>query len=244
MNLDFQTILSNGITISSSGTSGSPKEYFQSPLKLRAANAVAIASQEITKDSRVYTCCKTSHAAGLLAQTLPALSIGAQVDIESFNPYSFVRKIHEYTHTHITPLHAMIIQQTRSFENLDLSGVWVTCGGEPVGWDIITAFVERGATFMTNWGMSEIGPTAINHVFRSMDEVNEMRSNSPNNATLIGTSSWCDVKVVDGELFVKGDICIFDDWYGTKDKVAMHNGALYYLGRTNKEVDLCKPTKG
>lgn len=244
MLIDFKSILDNGITISSSGTSGKPVEYFQPPQKLKAANEVALSSQEISKSSRIYTCCKTTHAAGLLAQTLPALSIGAHVDVEAFNAYAFVRKIRDYTHTHITPLHAMMLQRTHSFEDLDLTSVWVTCGGEPVGWDIITSFVERGAVFMTNWGMSEIGPTAINHVFRTIDEVNHLRAKAPENATLIGSNAWCDTQVRDGELFVKGEICIFDDWYGTRDKVIQHGGMLYYTGRTNKEVDLCKLTKG
>ena len=47
-----------------------------------------------------------------------------------------------------------------------------------------------------------------------------------------------------GELVVKGDICIYDDWYQTKDKVKEVDGVLFYLGRTNKEVDFNNPTKG
>ena len=92
-NLYFQNILENGIEISSSGTSGSPKTFFQTPEKIEAANRVAIQAQHITTASKIYTCCKTTHAGGLLAQTLPALSIGAAVDIELFNAYEFVKKI-------------------------------------------------------------------------------------------------------------------------------------------------------
>jgi hypothetical protein len=85
-----QQILTNGIVIHSSGTSGAPVPYFQSPLKIKAANEVARNRQQIAKSSKIYTCCKISHAGGLLAQTLPAIEIGAAVDIDDFNAYTFV----------------------------------------------------------------------------------------------------------------------------------------------------------
>ena len=44
----------------------------------------------ITQNSKVYTVCSLSHAAGLLAQTLPALEVEATVFIESFNPFVFI----------------------------------------------------------------------------------------------------------------------------------------------------------
>jgi len=125
-----------------------------------------------------------------------------------------------------------------------LSGVWVTCGADPVTWDIIEAFVERGATFMTNWGMSEIGPIAINSVFKNMDQVNAIKNISPEHATLMGNVFWCDWKIVNSELIVRGDISVFNGWYPTKDRVVMYNDFMYYVGRTNKEIDLCIPRKG
>jgi len=242
--LNFEEILKNGITISSSGTSGAPKTFFQSPAKLISSNQVAIEAQHIVSTSRIYTCCKTTHAGGLLAQTLPGYSVGAQVDIVQFNAYRFIDEIVGYTHTHITPLHAKAIMLTKNFKNLDLSNIWVTCGADPVTWDIIEAFVERGATFMTNWGMSEVGPIAINTTFRSLTDVKVYKNDAPKNSTLLGSTAWCRYKIVDRELYVKGPISIFDDWYNTGDQVVMHQGSLYYLGRSNTEIDLWNPKKG
>jgi acyl-coenzyme A synthetase/AMP-(fatty) acid ligase len=239
-----QQILSNGIVIHSSGTSGDPKEYFQSPLKIKAGNIVARDRQHIAKSSKIYTCCKISHAGGLLAQTLPAIEIGAEVDIEDFNAYTFVKKIKNYTHSHITPLHARAIMMTKGFRDLDLTGVWITCGADPVTWDIIESFVSKGATFLANWGMSEIGPIAINTVFDSMDKIGHYKSLCPNNATILGDVAACEFKTVNSELHVKGDISIYNDWYATKDKVISVQGILFYQGRTNKEIDLWNPIKG
>ena len=242
--LNTQHILSNGITIHSSGTSGEPNAYFQSPAKIKIANELARDRQQIVKSSKVYTCCKISHAGGLLAQTLPALEIGAQVDIEDFNAYTFGRKIKNYTHSHITPLHAQAIMMTRGFHNLDLTGVWITCGADPVTWDIVESFVTKGAKFLANWGMSEIGPIAINTLFDSMEKVHYYKSLCPSNATILGDVAACDFKIVNDELCVKGDISIYNDWHATKDKVISVQGILFYQGRTNKEVDLWNQVKG
>jgi len=242
--LNFLEILQNGITIASSGTSsGKSKEYYQNPKKLESANKVSLEAQHINSDSKIYTCCNIKHAGGLLAQTLPALSLGATVDIVPFNAYRFIADIGNYTHTHITPLHARAIMLTKGFENLDLSGVWITCGADPVSWEIIEEFVKRGATFMVNWGMSEIGPIAINIVFDNMEKVKRYKELSPPNASILGNTAWCQYKIVDEELVVSGDICIFNGWYCTKDRVVDIEGTLYYLGRTNKELDLWESKK-
>jgi acyl-coenzyme A synthetase/AMP-(fatty) acid ligase len=242
--IDFAQIMKDGITISSSGTSGEPKSFYQSPAKLRAANKIARESQHITADSKIYTCCKTTHAGGLLAQTLPALEIGAEVDIVPFNAYDFVRNINKYTHSHITPLHARAIMLTKGFQTLDLSGVWITCGADPVQWNVIEAFVDLGATFLVNWGMSEVGPMAINTRFCTMEKVQAYKAICPSDATILGDVSHCDFKVDQGELYVAGEISIYQGWYATKDRVSIKDGILFYHGRTNKEVDLWQPKKG
>lgn len=241
MSINIESILSNGILINSSGTSGNPKPFFQNPHKIKAANAVALESQKITKSSRIYTCCRITHAGGLLAQTVPALSIGAHVDIAPFNAWEFARVIRNYTHTHITPLHAKAIMLTKGFKTLDLTGVTVTCGADPVTVDIIEAFVSKGATFIANWGMSEIGPIAINKTFNNLDDV---ISSNIDGITVLGDTFWCDWKVDQDELIVKGEISIYEDWYPTKDVVFLKDNVLYYKGRTNKEVDLWSPKKG
>ena len=243
-NIDFAQIIKNGITISSSGTTGSPKSFYQTPAKLCAANKVAREVQHILSTSKIYTCCKTTHAGGLLAQTLPALEIGALVDSVQFNAYDFIRNINNYTHSHITPLHARAIMMTKGFQHLDLSGIWITCGADPVQWNVIEAFVERGAIFLVNWGMSEVGPIAINTRFDSMEKVKRYKAICPSDATILGDVAYCNFKIENNELYVNGEICIYDSWYATKDRVMVRDGILFYQGRTNKETDLWTPKKG
>ena len=244
MDLDFKKILNEGITIYSSGTTGESKPFFQSPSKIKAANEVSRKVHEITKDSRIYTVMKLSHAGGLFAQTIPAFEINAKVDIEKFGVKTFIRNIKNYTHSSFVPLHAKMLMACKEFHNIDLSGVTISCGSEPVTWDIIEAFVSKGCRFILVWGMSEIGPFAITHTFTSMNEVMKIKSLCPENSTLLGSEKHCDYKIENEELIVKGDICIFDDWYYTKDKVIEKDGFLWYIGRVNKEIDFNNPTKG
>jgi len=225
--MNLRKIINEGCVIKTSGTTGTPKDIIQTPEKLKAADEVAIASQRLTSKSKVYTICKTTHAGGLLAQTLPAFRIGAEVSIETFNAFSFCREIKKYTHTHITPGHAQLIMRTKGFKDLDLTGIWVTCGSDPVEWNIIEAFVNRGATFMANWGMSEIGPCAINRVFRTIEDIESVKDEQ----TIVGTLEWCETKIIDSELHVRGDICVYDGWFATGDLVKRQNGILYYIGR-------------
>ena len=227
-------ILKNGIELSSSGTTGSPKKIYQSPSKLKNANKVARECQKISSKSKIYTVCKMQHAGGLLAQTLPAFEVGADIDIEEFNAYKFCKKITKYTHTHLTPNHAKAIRLTKSFKNIDLNGIWVTCGSEPVEWDLIIDFVKKGCNFMVNWGMTEIGPCAINTVFKNLESVLDYKERAIN-GTLIGDKTYCDTKIRNNKLYVKGNISVFDDkWFDTKDIVALNKNKEFYIQGRSK----------
>lgn len=230
---NWQTFLRTGFELKSSGTTGVPKIIFQTPEKLQAANKAAIAAQNITPSSRILTVCRMSHAGGLLAQTLPAWSVGARVEIKPFNAYTFWRDIKGFTHTHLTPAHCSLLMHTRNFNNMDLNGVFVACGSDSVSFEIIEAFVLRGATFMCNWGMTEVGPVSINTIFDATEKVKAYREQSLPCGTLMGDRYFCEYKIVASELWVRGDICVHPDWFNTGDRVAMNAaGAMYHLGRT------------
>jgi acyl-CoA synthetase (AMP-forming)/AMP-acid ligase II len=229
---NWQTVIANGFELQSSGTTGKPKRIFQTTAKLLAANKVAIATQNITAQSRILTVCSMTHAGGLLAQTLPAWSVHAHVVIKPFNAFTFWRDIKGYTHTHLTPMHCNLLMRTKNFSTLDLGGVFVACGSDSVTFEIIEAFVERGAVFMCNWGMTEIGPVTINTVFDAMDKVKHYREQALADGTLLGDRYFCEYKIIDDELWVRGDVCIYKDWFNTHDLVALNEqGAMYHLGR-------------
>ena len=222
-------ILKNGIELSTSGTTGLPKKIYQTPKKLKNANEVSRECQQISSKSKIYTVCKMEHAGGLLTQTLPAFEVGAEVDIEKFNAYRFCKKIKNYTHSHLTPDHAKAIRLTKSFKDINLRGVWITCGSEPVEWDLIIDFVKKGCNFMVNWGMTEIGPCAINTVFTNVETVIEYKKRSLK-GTLIGDRIYCDTKILNNTLHVKGEISIYNNsWFNTKDIVKFNEKKEFYI---------------
>lgn len=225
--MELKSILKTGIEIKTSGTTGVPKVIFQSPEKIKYANIVARDVQKISKSSKVYTVCNMKHAGGLLAQTLPAIEIGAEVVIEKFNPFRWVNQIHNFTHSHLTPGMALAISKTKSWTELDLSNKIITVGSDRVPAECINKFVSKGATFITNWGMSEVGPIAINKTFSPGD----LPAEDIALHTILGDSTYVDTKIVRNELFVKGNICVYDDWFATGDIVKFKDGVFWYYGR-------------
>ena len=167
----FEHILKNGVSITSSGTTGIPKEVYRTPENLRACIDVAVSAQQLTQRSRVLTVTRMTHAGGLLTQTLPAYTIGADFEICQFNAFTFLKDFSNFTHTFLTPAHMTALMNTKGFANCDLSGKWILGGSDPVTWEMIEAFVSKGAIVQPNWGMSEIGPITINSVFDSLDKV-------------------------------------------------------------------------
>jgi hypothetical protein len=227
--IKLENILKNGTSIKSSGTTGPVKEIKQTPEKIKKANKVARDVQKITSNSKIYTVCKLDHAGGLLAQTLPALEIDADVHIEQFNPYAWIEKINNFTHTHLTPGMALAVSKTKGWKGLNLENIIVTCGSDKVPAECINTFVSKGATFIANWGMSEVGPIAINKTFTpNSDKAYDLPL-----YTIMGDTSFVETKIINRELYIKSDICVFDGWFATSDIVKQINKEFWYYGRKN-----------
>lgn len=231
---DWAGIFKSGVTIRSSGTTGDPKDIYRSPDNLKACIDVAVSAQKLTQRSKVLTVTRMTHAGGLLTQTLPAYYIGAEFKIKQFNAFTFLKDFADYTHTFLAPAQMTALMNTKGFANCDLTGKRILGGSDPVTWEMIEAFVSKGAIVQPNWGMSEIGPITINIEFDSIDKVQYVKERCPDDYTIMGDTYYCDWKIVDHELYVKGPTCIYDDWFATGDIVALDMGKrMYYLGRKN-----------
>jgi len=78
---------------------------------------------------------------------------------------------------------------------------------------------------MCNWGMTEVGPCAINRVFRPNTDIALL------DYPYLGNRYYCDYRIVNNVLQVKGDIVYVDDWFITGDLVTQDNDGLWYHGR-------------
>ena len=223
---DFKSMLERGLFLKTSGSTGPAKMIFQSAKKIKSANSVAREVQKINPNSKILTVCSINHAGGLLAQTLPGLEIGASVEIKSFNAFKWADQIKTFSHTHLTPKHIELLRKTKTWGQLDLSHVRITCGSDVVTSAMIEESIDQGAIFTVNWGMTEIGPCAINKTFYPGDFIPSFVGGS-----IMGSDVFCDYKIVRNQLIVKGDICVYDGWFNTNDLVHYDGKNFYFLGR-------------
>ena len=238
---DFKKILKDGCTISSSGTTGTPKQIYRSPNNLEACNSVAIKDQNITSKSRIFTCTRMTHAGGLLLQSLPAYTLGCDIHITKFNPFTFLKEFDSYTHTFLPPAMCNALIKTKGFKNANFTGKVIAMGSDVIPWDHIHKFVSKGATVIANWGMSEIGPCAINTKFETLKYVERHTEWAPNTLPIMGENLNCLYKIdyTNDQLYIKSDLCIHNDWFATGDKVELkykipqlgYFPILYYKGR-------------
>lgn len=221
--MDFDHVLKQGVEINSSGTTGTPKIIFRTPENLNACNRVAIEGQQISKKSSVLTVTRMTHAGGLLLQSLPAYTLGCNIEITTFNPYNFLKKLQNHTHTFITPAMCSALLKTKGFYDADFTGKYIAMGSDPIPASHIQSFIDRGATVFANWGMTEIGPWTINKTYTKGMIADHF---------ILGDTFWCDTKIVNNILYVKGDICHTDDWYKTYDVVDAWNNQIYFVRRS------------
>jgi acyl-CoA synthetase (AMP-forming)/AMP-acid ligase II len=229
--IDFDEIYKNGVSITSSGTTGPPKKIFRTSKNLKESVAVAIEAQKLSKNSKVLTVTRMTHAGGLLTQSLPAHVLGAELKIQNFNAFSFLKDFKDYTHTFLTPAHMHALMMTKGFQDCCLKGKWILGGSDIVSWEMIREFVKKGATVQPNWGMSEVGPITINTVFESIDKVDHYQK-MLKSSIILGDQVYCDTKIENGILYVKGPTCYKEGWLKTYDKVNKINQCFVFKGRS------------
>ena len=87
---------------------------------------------------------------------------------------------------------------------------------------------------MVNWGMTEVGPCAINTVFSNINDVLEFKKRALP-GTLMGNNVYCDTKIKNKTLNVKGNISVFGNtWYDTKDIVLINKNKEFYISGRSK----------
>lgn len=224
MNLDV--LIRKGVTVSSSGTTGEVKNIYRSPENIHTCASVAINRQNINKNSSIYTVTRMTHAGGLLLQTIPAVIASASYEIDTFNAWTFLDKFENHTHTFLPPQMVEALIKTKGFQSADFTGKFIALGSDKIPARHVNALTERGATVLSNWGMSEIGPCTINKLYQPSEIETE--------DNVLGDHFDCYFKIMDGVLWVLSEQAVYDDWFCTDDLVRKNKGTMYYEGRTNR----------
>lgn len=225
--LDSKNYIGFGIALFSSGSSGPRKEIFLSDAMLVSNAFAAIISQGITKEDKILTVCSLNHTGGINAQTLAGLIVGAHVIVEPFNIFNFYRLIKEnnITLTHLVPNMIDMLENCKSILG-DSKLRLVVAGSDCVYKHHVKHWLDLGIEFMINYGMTEAGPIIINHRFKKDSELSIYDIGIP-----LGTESWCDTRIVDGQLFLKGANVYKSNWLATGDCVELNGDWYLYKGR-------------
>jgi long-subunit acyl-CoA synthetase (AMP-forming) len=216
-----------GIFLFSSGSTGTRKNIWISETMLLANADNAIASQGLTHQDKILTVCSLNHTGGLNAQTVPGLLCGAHNTIEAFNAFNFLKLLekHEITVSHLVPVMIDALIKVDSSANLSALRLMVA-GSDCVYPHHISYWTNKGAEFIANYGMTEAGPIIINHKYAPGEDLSYH-----NEGVILGDQYWCDYKVIDGELYLKGDCINVDGWLATGDCVEQKGSWMFYKGR-------------
>jgi len=200
-----------GIVLFSSGSSLGVRKEIVMPERMIMANAVnATQCQNISHQDRILTVCSLNHTGGLSAQTIAGLLNGAHNFIEPFNAFNYFRllKENEITLTHLIPAHIDALIKVNPDIETPLLRLAVA-GSDCVYQHHVDFWLDRSVDFIANYGMTEAGPIIINHKFTPGCDLSVFDVGVP-----LGTRTWTDTKIVDGELFLKGDCVVqHNEWF-------------------------------
>lgn len=217
------------ITLKTSGSTGEQK-FIRQPARMIYSNLLnAIELQKLSQNDRILTVSSLFHAGGIHVQTLPGIYAGAAIDIHKFTP-SIINKA-PYTVTHLIPRQADLLIQAFKRNRVNFKSYrLIVCGSDIVSKTVADFFTKQVKEFIINYGMTEAGPVIINHLFKSTRDVDKMYSKT-NQEHFLGTSCWCDYKIVNNELCLFGENVCSNGFLKTGDKVKQTNIGFYFNGR-------------
>jgi acyl-coenzyme A synthetase/AMP-(fatty) acid ligase len=230
--MDISKILTEGLILNSTGTTGPSKRIYQSPAKLLANIKNEIQIFKIDKNSCILNCSPLTHITAYYV-TLPGLFVGAKV-IQKEMDYSeyldfLINSNTPVTHTVVPPLKLKEIMSDSRFESIKLKNTYVIFGKNFVTKEDVRAWIKKGAWVITNWGMSEIGPLCCYSIFKTEEDLDNIWKLE--DKVCMGNNLTIEAKIVNGEWVVRGETSIYKDWFFTNDKMMEHEGTFYYLGR-------------
>jgi fatty-acyl-CoA synthase len=153
------------LLVYTSGTTGQPRGAMHTTTGLRANALAAIDAQGLTADDRVLSVLPLFHVGGLCIQTLPALAVGAALQLHArFEPAAWFDAVEQGrpTTTLLVPAVMRALVEHPRWPGADLSSLrFVNSGSQIVPRALIDAFHARGVPVAQVYGATETGPVSI-----------------------------------------------------------------------------------
>ena len=200
------------LIVYTSGTTGAPKGAVltQSAIVWNARNSFH--AHELGAEDHVLTALPMFHVGGLNIQTVPALLAGATVTLHRrFDPGLWLADVasRRPTHSLLVPATMSAVIGHPKWRETDLSSLKMLNTGSMVVPDsLIHAFHERGVPVGQVYGSTETAPIAV--VLRREDAFRKVGSAGR-------PSPHCEVKLLDGEICVRGPSVMRGYWNARSD---------------------------
>ncbi len=234
------------LIVYTSGTTGTPKGAVLTQRALLSNAANSIQAHDLTQDDHVLTALPLFHVGGLNIQTLPALLAGARVTLHPrFEAGAWLHDVAVLrpTLSLLVPASIAAAISHPRWAGTDLSSLrMLNTGSMVVPAGLIQAFHARGILVGQVYGSTETAPLAT--VLLREDAVRKLGSAGK-------PAMHCEVKLVDGEIWVRGPNVMrgywcdpaataaaltADGWFKTGDLARVDEEGYYWIMGRSKEL--------
>jgi len=234
------------LIVYTSGTTGKPKGAVLTQSALIWNGFSSIHAHDLTQSDHILTALPLFHVGGLNNQTLPALLAGATVTLHKrFDPATWLADVaaRRPSISLLVPAAMQAVISHPHWAATDLSSLKMLNAGSMVIPDsLIRAFHARGIPVGQIYGCTETAPIAV--VLLKEDAVRMLGSTGK-------PALHCEVKLVDGEIWVRGPNvmrCYWNDpegtaaaltpdgWFRTGDLARIDAEGYYWIMGRSKDV--------
>jgi fatty-acyl-CoA synthase len=230
------------LIVYTSGTTGKPKGAVLTQQALVYNGLNSLHAHELSRSDHVLTALPMFHVGGLNIQTLPALLVGATVTLHKrFDPGAWLTDVarRKPTLSLLVPATMAAVIGHPDWEKTDLSSLRLLNTGSMVVPDsLIRAFHERGVPVGQIYGATETAPIATAL----------LREHALQKPGCAGKPvPYCEVKLVEGELWVRGPAVMRgywkgdpgltpDGWFRSGDLGRLDDEGFYWIVGRSKDV--------
>jgi fatty-acyl-CoA synthase len=234
------------LIVYTSGTTGKPKGAVLTQSALLWNGYNSIHAHDLGQSDHVLTALPMFHVGGLNNQTLPALLAGATVTLHKrFDPGRWLADVaaRKPTISLLVPATIQAVISHPDWAKTDLSSLKMLNAGSMVVPDsMIRAFHARGVPVGQIYGCTETAPIAV--VLLKEDAMRKVGSAGK-------PALHCQVKLVDGEIWVRGPNVMRgywndpaataaaltpDGWFKTGDLARVDDEGYYWIVGRSKDV--------
>ena len=187
------------LIVYTSGTTGAPKGAVLTQAALLWNGFNSIHAHDLRQSDHVLTALPMFHVGGLNNQTLPALQAGATVTLHKrFDPGLWLADVQKRrpTISLLVPATMQAVISHPAWARTDLSSLrMINAGSMVIPDSLIRAFHARGVPVGQIYGCTETAPIAL--VLLREDAERKLGSTGK-------PAPHCEVKLVDGEIWVRG----------------------------------------